>query len=73
MTATCQHCQRRPGTETWIGEGGMLGWAHGIFALWCMQCVLEAQIEHAQQAAERLPELKCKLAALTAGEPKEQD
>ncbi len=57
----CVNCKIRPGTETWVGEGGTLALVHGFSARWCLQCCLEAQIEYCTKAAERLPDLKRQL------------
>jgi len=54
----CANCKIRPGTETWVGEGGTLGLVHGFSAQWCLRCCLEAQIEYCQKAADRLLSLK---------------
>ena len=62
--AVCPNCNLRPGTETWVGNGGPLALIHGCSAQWCKQCCLEAQVEYAEAAVERLPGLKKQLAEL---------
>jgi hypothetical protein len=64
---TCQSCQTREGTETWVEEG-VLGFVHGFSARWCKVCVLTAQIEHATKLAAKLPELQRRLDALLIAE-----
>ncbi len=53
----CAKCGLRPGTETWVGEGGALALIHGMTQLWCRRCVLETQLAHAQERAAQIPEL----------------
>ena len=57
----CAKCQKRPGTETWVAEGGALAYVHGMSQWWCRRCVLEAQLEHAHERAAAIPELERQL------------
>jgi hypothetical protein len=57
----CANCNKREGTETWVGDGGVMGYVHGNYQMWCKVCVLEAQIEHCREAAERLADLEQEL------------
>jgi len=61
----CQHCGERPSTGMWTGDSGTLAYVHGCYAFWCAQCMLRAQIEHAEGCAARLPELRSALEKLT--------
>lgn len=65
---TCENCGKREATQTWVGAGGVMGWVHGMGADWCEICCIEAQIEYAEEAAARIPELKRKRASLVFGE-----
>lgn len=58
----CNNCKQRPATEIWVGDGGVLAYAHGAYQHWCLRCVLEAQLEHARKLATSIPELESKLA-----------
>lgn len=53
----CQNCNKRKGTETWVGEGSMLNFTHGYYQMWCKICCLEAQLEHAKKLADTIPKL----------------
>ena len=57
----CQNCKVHKGTETWLGEGSVLDYAHGNYQMWCKCCVLLAQIKHAKKIANNLPKLVNKL------------
>jgi hypothetical protein len=59
--AVCANCNKRSGTVNWAGEGGALAAVHGLTVKWCKACVLEAQIDYAEKAAERLPRLRAEL------------
>jgi hypothetical protein len=60
-TMMCQKCGEHPGTECWVGEGGILTWAHGISQQWCRVCVVTAQLDYARKAAENIPDLERQL------------
>jgi hypothetical protein len=60
----CGNCHKRPGTETWVAEGGMIAYAHGFYAMWCKRCCLEAQVKFCRDAIVRLPTLEKQLAEL---------
>ena len=47
--------------SAWTGDEGIMGAIHGAWTPWCECCMLKAQIEHANKAAERLPKLVEKL------------
>ena len=64
----CSNCNIRPGTETWVGNGGTLAVVHGCYTRWCKRCCLVAQIAFANESAERLPGLKRQLAEIDAAE-----
>lgn len=64
----CAKCNKRPATDWWAGDGGMIGAVHGCVAPWCKVCCLEEQLTYARNAAQRIPELEAELAALK-GEP----
>ena len=58
----CGKCRTYPGMKVWTDS--MLSYVHGQYACWCERCVLDAQIAHAEQAAEQLPALRLARAAL---------
>lgn len=60
----CANCQQRLGTEIWAGDGGLMGYIHGAYAMWCEVCVVESQLEHARIVAATIPELEQKLLVL---------
>lgn len=64
---TCANCQRREGAVVWVGNASAFEYARNphIGRLWCRRCVLEAQLEHALQAAEQIPRLKRELEELS--------
>lgn len=57
----CQNCSQREGTVKW---GDILAVTHGFGQMWCLRCVLEAQIAHAEERAAALPDLRAQLEAL---------
>ncbi len=59
---TCQNCQQREATETWVDDGGVFAYAHGMSQRWCLRCVLTAQLEHARKMAAQIPDLERQLA-----------
>jgi len=58
----CPNCGRRPASENWVGEGGMLDYVHGFYQRWCKLCCLKAQLEYARKQVERIPDLEKQLA-----------
>jgi hypothetical protein len=60
----CQNCNERDATQTWVGEGGVMAWTHGMYQYWCELCCTQAQLKYAEEAAARIPELKEKLVLL---------
>jgi hypothetical protein len=64
----CQNCGKRPATENWVGEGGTLAYVHGHYQRWCERCCIEAQLDNARKAAERIPELEKRLEELKCKE-----
>lgn len=58
--APCFNCGDRPGTVRW---GDSLAVTHGGVQWWCDVCALTVQIEHAEERAARLPELRQRLRA----------
>lgn len=64
----CANCGKRPGTETWLGDAGVLGYVHGMGVLWCELCVATAQLEYALALAKWIPALEQKVRDL-GGEP----
>ncbi len=56
----------RPGTNNWVGDGGMLAFTHGWTQKWCDVCCLEAQLAHAYERAAEIPGMLAKLADLRA-------
>jgi len=62
----CANCHERPATTRWVGEGGSLALSHGFYSGWCNLCVAKKQLEHAEQRAALIPELKAEIARLEA-------
>jgi len=60
----CANCNKRVGTQLWLGVGGALAYTHGMHTYWCKICVLETQLEHARERAALIPELEAELAQL---------
>jgi hypothetical protein len=60
----CRNCNERAAIGKWVGNGSVMDLVHGNYTYWCEPCMLRAQIEHAREAAERLPELEARLAKL---------
>ena len=58
----CGKCGQYPGTQVWTE--GALAYVHGAYQMWCERCVLDAQIAHAERAADQLPVLRLARAAL---------
>lgn len=59
----CTVCGLRPGTEKWVGHGGVLGLVHGQYSMRCQVCVLEEQLSYARERAAAIPQLEADLAA----------
>lgn len=57
----CQNCHKHGATLNWVGEGGALGFTHGMYQRWCACCILKAQIKHARKAVGNLSRLERKL------------
>lgn len=57
----CTVCGLRPGTEKWVGEGGVLGLVHGMYSMRCQVCVLEEQLAYARGRAAAIPQLEADL------------
>ena len=60
----CQNCGQHQGTVKWTA--GALDMAHGFYQMWCEGCALRKQIEHAEERAAALPELRQRLADFEA-------
>jgi hypothetical protein len=65
----CANCGIRQATLNWVGEGGVLAYAHGLASRWCERCVVAAQLEHARKLAASIPDLAVRLAALDREAP----
>jgi len=59
----CENCGNAPAV-TWFVADGMPDANHGGAAAWCRRCALEAQIDHCEKAAARLPVLIAELRAM---------
>lgn len=57
----CANCKEHEGTEKWVGQGGVLDFAHGFYKMWCKCCALKAQLKYAKERAKRIPKLEKKL------------
>lgn len=64
QTLFCSRCMKHPATHTWTGDGGALAAVHGLGAPWCEWCVLDAQLKHCREAADRIAGLEARLAEL---------
>ena len=64
MKDLCQNCKKRKATQNWVGKGGMLDFAHGMYQRWCNYCTTEAQLEYAREIAKTIPELEKKMKKL---------
>ena len=68
VAGDCENCGQRPAETVWIGEGGSLAFSRQYMQqLWCQRCALTAQLEHAREAAARIPELEASLAVMEDG------
>lgn len=54
----CQNCKKHKGTDLWVGDRGVFGYAHGMSQSWCKCCILKAQIDYAELAVKRLKKLR---------------
>ena len=68
VKGTCQHCNQRPATEWWVGEGGIMAWTHGQRSAWCKVCVVTEQLRYAREIADGIPTLEARLRNLTESE-----
>lgn len=68
----CRSCGQRPATLNWVGDGGTLAFAHGMYQRWCEHCALRAQIAFAEKAEQSLPDLRGRLAVIDAAEAEQQ-
>ena len=57
----CENCHKRPATEDWTGEGGILAFVHGMYSRWCSVCVLRTQIKFAYERKDTIPQLEKEL------------
>lgn len=69
MTDLCANCQQRQATLNWVGEGGTLGFVHGMYQRWCEVCATTAQLKYAREQAAMIPALELKLAGLGVSDP----
>src|SRR3972149_5250684 len=58
LAGDCENCGLHKATETWVGEGGILGFTHGMSSEWCDCCVIQAQLKFCKEAAARLAGLE---------------
>lgn len=58
----CAVCGIREGTHRW---GDTLAMTHGTWEMWCEVCVVTKQLEHAENRAALIPELRARMTALT--------
>ena len=65
----CQHCEKRPATTRWAGEGSFMDALHGNYTFWCDLCCLKAQLEHAQKLATTIPALEQEIKRRVDGSP----
>lgn len=72
--APCDNCGARPAVSKYAGQQNMNDLNHywGWEAWWCMICILQAQLAHAEDAAALIPELKRQLREAT-GDSSETD
>lgn len=57
----CLYCNKRPAT---LHFGDMLSFTHGGVQNCCEVCSVVMQLEHAEERAAAIPELKARLVAL---------
>lgn len=58
---TCGNCQKHKASESWVGEGGVMAYAHGMAEFWCKCCVIKTQLEYARETAKRIVKLEKQL------------
>lgn len=64
----CQNCNEHWATLDWAGEYGALALTHRyMLQRWCQCCVTKAQIDHMENCAARLPDLKKQLTETECG------
>lgn len=56
-TNDCDHLA----TIKWVGSGDGFSAAHGNYTYWCECCALDAQLEYAKKAADKIPNLEKEL------------
>ncbi len=59
---SCKNCDERPATCWWTGELGADAANRGYAMPWCKLCALRAQLDHAEQRAAAITELKSAVA-----------
>ena len=60
----CVHCNKRPATTNWVGNGGILEYSHGMYERWCDHCCTFEQLKAARKAAKQIPTLEKRLKKL---------
>jgi hypothetical protein len=70
VTALCDNCKKRPGTEHWAGHMGTEIALRRLpsLPLWCRICCLESSIAYIKERMAALPELERELAELKGGD-----
>ena len=48
----CANCNKREGSDVYVGNSGMMGYVHGFYQIWCKKCIYEAQMN------KHMPKLK---------------
>lgn len=51
----CANCNKREGSDVYVGNSGMMGYVHGFYQIWCKKCIYEAQIEFLENELKRIP------------------
>lgn len=64
VTDLCVHCQTRPATLNWYGDGGALAVVHGPGLRWCQHCAVTEQLAYAKKLAATIPDLERQLKQL---------
>lgn len=57
----CQNCGAREATTWWVGDGGTLAFVHGFGRPWCEPCCFAKQLEHAEEQARSIPEIRLRI------------
>ena len=62
----CKNCKNRKATTLWIDDDQAfsLAMSHGCAQEWCELCILKVQLEHAENLAITIPDLKRKIKEL---------